>query len=74
MLKMLQLDICLCHGVDAREVQVAGCGLRVAGCGLCDTTCIVCLLRIYPSCAFAVQTGCLRKFSSAAFAVCVTVA
>jgi hypothetical protein len=29
MLKMLQLDVCLCPGVDAREVQVAGCRLRV---------------------------------------------
>jgi hypothetical protein len=45
--------------------------LQVAGC--VDTSCIFSLLQIYLSSALAVQTRCLRKFSSAAFAVCITV-
>jgi hypothetical protein len=72
MLKMLELNVCLCHGVSAPwRTQVIGarngCRLQVAGC--INTSCIVCLLQIYLSCTFAVQTRCLRKFSPAAFVV-----
>jgi hypothetical protein len=48
---MLQLDVCLYHGVDAREVQVAGCRLRATG--FVNTTYIICLLQIYLFCVYS---------------------